>query len=493
MKNKFILCFIIFLTVFITISTTSANENLNNSVSYDDDMLQDVFEVNKSSTNFSSNNISSFNNFNDTLTVKLTSNKTPLANKQIQIILNNLTYNKTTDSNGFASIDFKLKTGNYTVFYSFSGDENYTSSNASSTITVKDSMVVILKVVDNDNYFEDSKSLFQVKLIDNSSNVICGENVYVRLNQITYVSKTNSKGIASFYFKLKKGRYTVKCSFSNTGKYLSSYTSFKINVKPKLTNGYGYWVNKWDMKKVNLKKLYKLGTKHIFIDHTAISYHGKTTVLKWIKKAHKYGIKVHLWMAVFHKNGKFINAASKNGKYNYKFINNIIKKAKSYSKLSDIDGIHFDYIRYGGDAYRYKNGVEAINYFVKKACNSIHKINPFCIVSAAVMPEPNIMKYYYGQDISYMSKYFDVLIPMMYKGNYHASSNWIKKNTKIFVKKSYGAKIWTGLQSYKSDRNVKKLSYSALLKDVKAAKKCDAAGIVLFRWGLSQLINFKKV
>ena len=351
-----------------------------------------------------------------------------------------------------------------------------------------------MKVVDNDiNYIEDSKSLFQVKLIDNSNNAVGRCNVSVKVNGITYLVQTNSNGIASFYFKLKKGIYTVKCSFSKTGKYSSTSVSFKIIVKPKLTNGYGYWVNKWDMKKVNFKTLSKKATKHVFIDCSAISYHGKTEVLKWIKNAHKYGIKVHLWMAVFHKNGKFINPASKNGKYNYKYMNNLIKKAKSYTKLSGVDGIHFDYIRYEGDAYRYKNGVAAINYFVKKACISIHNINPCCIVSSTVMPEPNVMKYYYGQDFSYMSKYFDVIIPMIYKGNYHASSKWIKKTTKIFVKKSSGAKIWAGLQSYKSDKIIKKLSYSALLKDANVAKSCNAVGIVLFRWGLSQLINFKKV
>ena len=109
------------------------------------------------------------------------------------------------------------------------------------------------------------------------------------------------------------------------------------------------------------------------------------------------------------------------------------------------------------------------------------------------MPEPSSMKKYYAQDISTMSKHLDVLVPMIYKGNYHASSKWIKKITKQFVKKSNGAKIWVGLQTYKSDSNIKKLSYKALFKDAKNAKKGGAAGVVLFRWGLSALLNFNKL
>ena len=109
------------------------------------------------------------------------------------------------------------------------------------------------------------------------------------------------------------------------------------------------------------------------------------------------------------------------------------------------------------------------------------------------MPEPSGMKYYYAQDISTMSKHLDVIVPMVYKGNYHAGDKWIKKTTKAFVKKSNGAQIWTGLQSYKSDSNIKKLSYKALFKDAQYSMKGGASGVIIFRWGLSALLNFKKL
>ena len=93
----------------------------------------------------------------------------------------------------------------------------------------------------------------------------------------------------------------------------------------------------------------------------------------------------------------------------------------------------------------------------------------------------------------YRSKHLDVVVPMIYKGNYHAGVKWIKKTTKAFVKKSKGAQVWAGLQSYKSDSNIKKLSYNQLFKDAKYAKKGGASGIVIFRWGLSALLNFNKL
>jgi uncharacterized lipoprotein YddW (UPF0748 family) len=263
-------------------------------------------------------------------------------------------------------------------------------------------------------------------------------------------------------------------------------------VKTKLGKGGGYWVDRWHVFNVNLKKLSKTGTKNIFLLHTSFSKYGEAKILKWIKKAHKYGMKVHIWISVFYK-GKFIHPVSKNGVYNYKFMNKIIKQVKHYSQLKGVDGIHFDYLRFGGTAYQYKNSVDAVNYFVKKACRTIRSVNPDIIISAAVMPEPNDMKYYYAQDIPTMSKYLDVIVPMVYKGNYEAGSKWIKKTTKQFVERSNGAIIWTGLQSYHSDSNIQKLSYKSLFKDAKYAKSGGASGIVIFRWGLSELINFNKL
>ena len=109
------------------------------------------------------------------------------------------------------------------------------------------------------------------------------------------------------------------------------------------------------------------------------------------------------------------------------------------------------------------------------------------------MPEPSSMKHYYGQDIPTMSKYLDVIVPMEYKGNYKAGNTWITKVTKAFVKKSKGAKIWVGLQSYSSDSKLTKRSSSSLMNDAYSASMGGARGVMLFRYGLLNYINFNNV
>ena len=137
--------------------------------------------------------------------------------------------------------------------------------------------------------------------------------------------------------------------------------------------------------------------------------------------------------------------------------------------------------------------MKAVNTFVKKAAKAVHGVNKKLIVSAAVMPEPSSMKKYYAQDIPTMGKYLDAIIPMVYKGNYNAGHSWIKWVTKTFAKQSKKAKIWTGLQTYKSDASLKKLSSNELMGDADAAALAGAYGIILFRYGLFNYINFNDV
>ena len=512
MNRKILFSFIVFLTLLLAVACVSANDNMTDSISLDEDsidivgvednsnevMLEDDsnedVESNMSATNISAEDVETFTDLKDEFTVNLTSNGTALANKSVDVILNGVTYNAVTDKNGLAIISFKLKAGTYDVQFFFYGDDNYTQSNGTATIFVKPEIITYLNVVDKDiNYRQGLKSMFQLRLTDVNNKPISGKYVKIQVNGKTYTVKTSANGYATLYLSLNKGTYTIKYWFAKSGLYLASSGEFKIKVKSKLSKGNGYWVNKWDMKKVNLKNLHKKGTKHIFLQHTAFTKYGEKAVLKWIKKAHKYGMKVHIWMAVFYKDGKYIHASNKNGVYNYKHMESKISLAKHYASLKGVDGIHFDYVRFGGNAYKYKNSVAAVNYFIKKACVDVRKVNSNIILSAAVMPEPSSMKYYYAQDVPTMSKYLDAVIPMIYKGNYHASSKWIKKITKKFVKQSKGAKIWAGLQTYKSDWNLKKLSYKSLMKDAKNAKKGGAAGVVLFRFGLSALLNFKKL
>jgi hypothetical protein len=106
------------------------------------------------------------------------------------------------------------------------------------------------------------------------------------------------------------------------------------------------------------------------------------------------------------------------------------------------------------------------------------------------MPETTENKKYYGQDLSFISQYLDVIIPMIYKGNYKQKTQWIEKTTNYFVKNSKKSKIWVALQSYYSDNNVRKLPLNNIQSDSVAVIKGKGHGVILFRFGLSEYVNF---
>lgn len=79
---------------------------------------------------------------NDEFNVKLTSQGNPLIGKNVHIVFENgettFDFNRTTDENGEASIIPEITFGNYTVTCHFDGDNEYSSCEASSEITVKE-------------------------------------------------------------------------------------------------------------------------------------------------------------------------------------------------------------------------------------------------------------------------------------------------------------------------------------------------------------------
>ena len=424
--------------------------------------------------------------------VTLTVDGIPLSGRVVKFTIHGITYTNKTNSKGVTYLAIGLKKGVYPVKYSFNGETNIKKTSGKSKVTVVQGLPKKITKVNSVVFRHKTLGQFKIKLTDARGYILKNKKVTFTINNKKYTRVTDKNGIATLNIKLNKGTYKLKVYSGKTSIYNKVSKTYTVKVKPKQTRNNGVWLFGADMHKVNLKTLEKYGTKHIFLNFKALELWGQSDVEKFISEAHNHKIKVHLWMQVFYTNGKWINPVKK-GKINYNLINSKVNLAKKYAKIKGIDGIHFDYLRYPGTAYKYKNGTKAINYFTKTASNAVHKINGNLIVSAAVMPEPSSMKYYYGQDIPTMSKYLDVIVPMVYKGNYHAGASWIQKVTKLFVKKSNGAKIWTGLQSYKSDSNVKKISASELMNDAFAASMGGAYGVILFRYGVTNLINFNNV
>ena len=105
------------------------------------------------------------------------------------------------------------------------------------------------------------------------------------------------------------------------------------------------------------------------------------------------------------------------------------------------------------------------------------------------MPETTANLHYYGQDYAAITKCLDVVIPMIYKGNYKKTTPWIGTTAKWFVENSKGAKVWAGLQGYKSDDDTSPLPATEITGDAEVALTAGCAGVVVFRWGLTNPVD----
>ena len=118
MKNKMILSLIILLTLCLSISVVSANENITDistSDGGDVEVISSSDEIVKSDSTLSASNVNGYNTFSTKYSVNLESDGVPLASKQINITIDDVTYTKTADNDGQASVNVKLGAGTYDV------------------------------------------------------------------------------------------------------------------------------------------------------------------------------------------------------------------------------------------------------------------------------------------------------------------------------------------------------------------------------------------
>ena len=413
-----------------------------------------------------------------------------LPDRKVIININGVNYTRTTDDEGIAEITINLNVGNYTAKYYYLGENRIKASQGEAVITVKERIPTSLTWQSSSSFISDSDIILKTLLVDKDNNPLANKDIVFTINAKTYLTTTDSKGIANVTTKLSSGSYLISYKFDGDQDYISSEGSHQISVSKSQTGrGFGYWSFGGDMYNIDLSEFSRLGTTDILLNFYAFTAHGESEVLSWISKANSYGINVHIWMQVFYSGGSWVNPVS-GGSPNQAYFNEVIEEAKYYAGLPGVAGVHFDYLRYPGNAYQTTGGTAAITEFVKQATTACREVNPNIIMSAAVMPETSSDIYYYGQDIPAITKYLDVIVPMQYKGNYNSGTSWLASTTKWFVQNSNGAEVWSGLQSYVSDSNTAKLTYTELFNDAQTVVDSGADGVIMFRFGLSVFLNF---
>lgn len=208
------------------------------------------------------------------------------------------------------------------------------------------------------------------------------------------------------------------------------------------------------------------------------------------------GLRIHVWIICFKESDGWINpdpntAAGKN-------IQDMIRTdVSTLVNNYNIQGIHLDYVRYPGTAYKYANSTGIITDFVASVRSILSGKSIY--LSAAVMPDEVILSNgtakYYGQSYDELADYLDFLVPMTYKGNYNTNTQWI--GTKVSYIKSMAKDkngksipVLAGIQNYRGDGNLQLLSAAEVNVDAAYAMACGASGYVVFRYGIAKYVTY---
>jgi 5-hydroxyisourate hydrolase-like protein (transthyretin family) len=427
--------------------------------------------------------------------LRLSSGGVPLIKKSVTLKVKGKTYNKETDHDGMVSLPIDLAVGKYTVHCSVKKDSIINSKYVPVKIKVKNRTPTVITWVSQNDMYQGLNDC-RVLLKDKDNRALSGKTVTLIVKSNTFSAVTNSKGYATFNAITPPGNYKVTFKFSATGdnNYAPCKSSAKINASYKVTSGYGYWLKMEQFESVtfdNLTSLSEQGVTDIFLNAKSVKAFGKERIENWIGNATTLGIKVHFWVQIFRNDSGWYSPIV-DGKVNTAVYNQRIAEIKELSKVKGISGIHFDYIRFKNGANKYPGATDVINGFIKDACNAIRKINKELVISAAIMAKMENSTRKFAQDYSFISQCLDVVMPMIYKGNARQPTSWITSTTKWYVENSRGAKVWSGLQTYASDWDITVLPYDEMNNDAIAAMSGGAAGLVLFRWGLTSYIDYNQ-
>ena len=156
------------------------------------------------------------------VTLKDSNSSKALVNKTVNFVINGVSYNGKTNSDGVATIALSLNPGKYTATAYFEGDDDYSAStNLTSTFNV----LPTINAKDITKYYK-GNTKYTATFLTTQGTALANTDVKITVNGKTYTQKTNSKGVVSLAVDLKPGTYKVVATDPVTGYKLT--TTFKI-------------------------------------------------------------------------------------------------------------------------------------------------------------------------------------------------------------------------------------------------------------------------
>ena len=134
-----------------------------------------------------------------------------VADKTVSITLNGVTYNRTTDENGIASLGLNINVGNYTALVKVDGTQINATVTIKSTIAADD----VIKMFRNDTQY-------YATFYDSEGNILPNTEVTFNINGVFYTRKTNDEGVAKLNINLNPGEYIITANNPVTGEMKSN-------------------------------------------------------------------------------------------------------------------------------------------------------------------------------------------------------------------------------------------------------------------------------
>lgn len=188
----------------------------------------------------------------------LDSSDSPLSDMDVKFTINGVTYTRTTNSNGVASLNINLPVGSYPTTIAFEGTATYGSKSISVTVTVNPKNITIMSVSNYTKNYGEAGAL-RCKLLKTDTTPLPGRGVHYTINGVEYTRVTDSNGIASLNINLPVGEYWTKVEFP--GDETQDSVMYNVTVKVKSHT----WMKGEDVSKMEDEtKVYSVGVYNAY-------------------------------------------------------------------------------------------------------------------------------------------------------------------------------------------------------------------------------------
>ena len=242
---------LLLLLIFLTVGVVSANENITDDISLNDEISSQNVSETPITEEIESEGNDNIQDFQETtieakdvktyykeksnfVAYLKDSNSNPIANKKIVISLDNKNYDEITDNLGKVVLKLNLNPGTYKAKISFAGDDAYVASSANAVVKVNKASLSI-QTKDFKTYFE-SGFYFKAKVTNKVTKkpvegVKVAFKVYKNNKYRTYWATTDSKGVAKLKKNLKVGSYKVVTSVKKSKNLKAKKSKAKLTIK----------------------------------------------------------------------------------------------------------------------------------------------------------------------------------------------------------------------------------------------------------------------